>query len=63
MAFIARDAADQHIYVRRLDELVSHQVAGTEGARDMAVSPDDHGSCFTRARGKHPAFDALPAQR
>ena len=40
VAFIARGAADQHIYVRRLDELESHQVAGTEGARDLAFSPD-----------------------
>ena len=40
VAFIARGAAEQHIYVRRLDELESHQVAGTEGARDLAFSPD-----------------------
>ena len=40
VAFIALGAADQHIYVRRLDELESHQVAGTEGARDLAFSPD-----------------------
>jgi eukaryotic-like serine/threonine-protein kinase len=40
VAFIAARAADQHIYVRRLDELESHQVAGTEGARDLAFSPD-----------------------
>ena len=40
VAFIAQGAADQHIYVRRLDELESHQVAGTEGARDLAFSPD-----------------------
>ena len=39
VAFIARGAVDQ-IYVRRLDELESHQVAGTEGARDLAFSPD-----------------------
>ena len=40
VAFSARGAVDQHIYVRRLDELESHQVAGTEGARDLAFSPD-----------------------
>ncbi len=40
VAFIAQGAADQHIYVRRLDELESHQVAGTKGARDLAFSPD-----------------------
>jgi Tol biopolymer transport system component len=40
VAFIARGAAEQHIYVRRLDELESRQVAGTEGARDLAFSPD-----------------------
>src|SRR6185295_4600952 len=40
VAFIAQGAGDQYIYVRRLDELESHQVAGTEGARDLAFSPD-----------------------
>jgi len=40
VAFIARGAAHQHIYVRRLDELESHQVAGTEDASDLAFSPD-----------------------
>ena len=40
VAFIAQGAANQHIYVRRLDELESHQVAGTEGARDLAFSPN-----------------------
>ncbi len=40
VAFIARGAADQHIYVRRLDELTTRQIAGTEGARDLAFSPD-----------------------
>src|SRR6185295_2644043 len=39
VAFIAQGASDQHIYVRRLDELESHQVAGSEGARDLAFSP------------------------
>jgi eukaryotic-like serine/threonine-protein kinase len=46
VAFIARGAADQHIYVRRLDELESHQVAGTEGAGDLAFSPDGRGLVF-----------------
>jgi eukaryotic-like serine/threonine-protein kinase len=40
VAFIAQGTADQHIYVRRLDELESHEVADTEGARDLAFSPD-----------------------
>ena len=46
MAFIARGAAEQHIYVRRLDDLESHQVAGTEGARDLAFSPDGRWLAF-----------------
>ena len=46
VAFIARGAADQHIYVRRLAELASHQVAGTEGARDLTFSPDGRWLAF-----------------
>jgi Tol biopolymer transport system component len=40
IAFIARGAAEQHIYVRRLEDLTARQVAGTDGARDLAFSPD-----------------------
>ncbi len=46
IAFIARGAADQHIYVRRLDELASRLVAGTEGARDPTFSPDGRWLAF-----------------
>ena len=46
VAFIARGAADQHIYVRRLDELTPRQVAGTEGARDLTFSPDGRWLAF-----------------
>ena len=46
VAFIARGAADQHIYVRRLDELTSRQIAGTEGARDLTFSPDGRWLAF-----------------
>ena len=46
IAFIARGAKDQHIYVRRLDELTPHQVAGTEGARDLTFSPDGRWLAF-----------------
>jgi eukaryotic-like serine/threonine-protein kinase len=49
VAFIARGAAGQHIYVRRLDELESQQVAGTEGARDLAFSPDGGWLVFNAA--------------
>jgi len=40
VAFIAQGMAESHIYVRRLDELESHEVADTEAARDLAFSPD-----------------------
>jgi serine/threonine-protein kinase len=46
VAFIARGAADQHIYVRRVDELTPRQIAGTEGARDPAFSPDGRWLAF-----------------
>lgn len=46
VAFIARGAAEQHIYVRRLDELESKQVSGTDGARDLAFSPDGQWIAF-----------------
>ena len=46
IAFIARGAADQHIYVRRLDELTSRQIAGSEGARDPTFSPDGRWLAF-----------------
>jgi Tol biopolymer transport system component len=46
IAFIARAAADQHIYVRRLDGLESRQIADTEGARDLAFSPDGQWLAF-----------------
>jgi serine/threonine protein kinase/Tol biopolymer transport system component len=46
IAFIARGAADQHIYVRRLDDLNARQIAGTEGARDLAFSPDSRWLAF-----------------
>lgn len=46
VAFIARDATDQRIYLRRLDELESRQVAGTEGARDLTLSPDGQWLAF-----------------
>jgi Tol biopolymer transport system component len=46
VAFIAQGPANQHIYVRRLDDLESHQVAGTEGARDLAFSPDGRWLAF-----------------
>ena len=40
VAFIARGEAGQHIYVRRVDTLEPTQVPGTDGARDLAFSPD-----------------------
>ena len=46
IAFIARGAADQHIYVRRLDDLAPRQIAGTEGARDLTFSPDGRWLAF-----------------
>jgi eukaryotic-like serine/threonine-protein kinase len=46
VAFIARGAADQHIYVRRIDELTARQVAGTDGARDLVFSPDGRWLAF-----------------
>jgi serine/threonine-protein kinase len=46
IAFIARGAADQHIYVRRLDELTPRQIAGAEGARDLTFSPDGRWLAF-----------------
>ena len=46
VAFIARGTADQHIYVRRLDELAPRQIAGTEGARDLTFSPDGRWLAF-----------------
>jgi serine/threonine protein kinase/Tol biopolymer transport system component len=46
VAFIARGAKDQHIYVRRLDELAPRQIAGTEGARDLTFSPDGRWLAF-----------------
>jgi eukaryotic-like serine/threonine-protein kinase len=46
VAFVARGAVDQHIYVRRLDDLESRQVAATEGARDLAFSPDGRSLAF-----------------
>jgi Tol biopolymer transport system component len=46
IAFIARGASDQHIYVRRVDDLTPRQVAGTEGARDLAFSPDGRWLAF-----------------
>jgi serine/threonine-protein kinase len=49
IAFIARGAADQHIYVRRLDELTPRQIAGTEGARDLTFSPDGRWLAFHAA--------------
>ncbi len=46
IAFIARGAAGQHIYVRRVDTLAPQQVSGTEGARDPAFSPDGRWLAF-----------------
>ena len=46
VAFIARGAAGQHIYVRRVDTLAPQQVPGTEGARDPAFSPDGRWLAF-----------------
>ena len=46
VAFIARDAAGQHIYVRRLDALSPRQIPGTQGARDLAFSPDGRWLAF-----------------
>ena len=46
VAFIARDAADQRIYVRRLDSLESRPIEGTEGARDLTFSPDGRWLAF-----------------
>jgi YD repeat-containing protein len=46
IAFIARGASDQHIYVRRIDELTPRQVTGTDGARDLAFSPDGRSLVF-----------------
>ena len=46
VAFIARDAAGQHIYVRRLDALSPRQIPGTQGARDVAFSPDGRWLAF-----------------
>jgi len=49
IAFIARGASDQHIYVRRVDDLVPRQIAGTEGARDLTFSPDGRWVAFHAA--------------
>jgi hypothetical protein len=46
VAFIARGATDQHIYVRRLDDLTPRLVPGTEGARDLTFSPDGRWLAF-----------------
>jgi serine/threonine protein kinase/Tol biopolymer transport system component len=46
IAFIARGAADQHIYVRRLDELTPRKITGTDGARDLTLSPDGRWLAF-----------------
>jgi len=46
IAFIARGAAGQHIYVRRVDTLEPQQVPGTDGARDPAFSPDGRWLAF-----------------
>ena len=46
IAFIARGASDQHIYVRRVDELTARQIAGTDGARDLTFSPDGRWLAF-----------------
>jgi Tol biopolymer transport system component len=46
VAFIARGSTEQHIYVRRLDELESRQVPSTDGARDLTFSPDGHWLAF-----------------
>jgi eukaryotic-like serine/threonine-protein kinase len=49
IAFIARGAADQHIYVRRLDDVTPRQIPGTEGARDLTFSPDGRWLAFHAA--------------
>jgi eukaryotic-like serine/threonine-protein kinase len=46
VAFIARGTADQHIYVRRLDDPAPRQIAGTEAARDLTFSPDGRWLAF-----------------
>lgn len=46
IAFIARGAAGQHIYVRRLDTIEAVLVPGTDGARDLAFSPDGRWLAF-----------------
>jgi Tol biopolymer transport system component len=46
IVFIARGTADQHIYVRQVNELTVRQVAGTDGARDVAFSPDGRWLAF-----------------
>ena len=46
IAFIARGAAGQHIYIRRIDTLEPQQVPGTDGARDLAFSPDGRWLAF-----------------
>ena len=46
VAFIARGTAGQHIYVRRLDTLEAVLVPGTDGARDVAFSPDGRWLAF-----------------
>ena len=46
VAFIARDASGQHIYVRRVDALSPRQIPGTQGARDVSFSPDGRWLAF-----------------
>jgi serine/threonine-protein kinase len=46
IAFIARGDAGQHIYIRRIDSLEARQVPGTDGARDLAFSPDGEWLAF-----------------
>jgi eukaryotic-like serine/threonine-protein kinase len=46
IAFIARGADGQHIYLRRVDTLTPQQVPGTDSARDPAFSPDGRWLAF-----------------
>ncbi len=48
IAYVASDSAGTRVEVRDLDRLDARQIAGTSGARSVAISPDGSTIAFTR---------------
>lgn len=46
MAFVGTSALERQIYVRALGDLTPHALSGTEGAYELAFSPDGASIAF-----------------